>query len=139
MASPSSTSSPSLERIFSLLGAFHNTAASRTGIERDVFTAIGNIFHHFDSALCEKLMRSVHPALKFDGKAVTLEFIPNEDRATPPGVASFSLNMLVETEAGDAYTFSKYARMFASTGFGKTTLHEVSGMPQRLLISEKNK
>jgi ubiquinone/menaquinone biosynthesis C-methylase UbiE len=103
------------------------------------FVLLTNIFHHFDAPTCEKLMRRVHTALKPDGKAVTLEFIPNEDRVTPPAAAAFSLNMLVGTEAGDAYTFSEYEKMFANTGFGKTTLHEVSGMPQRVLISEKNK
>jgi ubiquinone/menaquinone biosynthesis C-methylase UbiE len=108
------------------------------GSEYD-FVLLTNIFHHFDTPTCEKLMRRVHAALKPDGKAVTLEFIPNEDRVTPPAAAAFSLNMLVGTEAGDAYTFSEYEKMFANTGFGKTTLHEVSGMPQRVLISEKNK
>ena len=96
-----------------------------------------NIFHHFDIPTCEKLMGRVHAALKTSGKAVTLEFVPNEDRVTPPAAASFSLNMLVGTDAGDAYTFSEYEKMFAHTGFVKTTLHQVPGMPQRVLMSEK--
>ena len=69
------------------------------------FVLLTNIFHHFDQAACEKLMRRVHAALKPGGKAVTLEFMPNEDRVTPPAAAAFSLNMLVGTDAGDAYTF----------------------------------
>jgi hypothetical protein len=45
--------------------------------------------------------------------------------------------MLVGTDAGDAYTFSEYAKMFANTGFANTDLHPVTGMPQQVLLSEK--
>jgi ubiquinone/menaquinone biosynthesis C-methylase UbiE len=101
------------------------------------FVLLTNIFHHFDMPTCERLMRRVHAALKPGGKAVTLEFVPNEDRVTPPATAAFSLNMLVGTDAGDAYTFSEYDKMFANAGFAKTTLHPVTGMPQQVLISGK--
>jgi ubiquinone/menaquinone biosynthesis C-methylase UbiE len=101
------------------------------------FVLLTNIFHHFDQPTCEKLMRRVHAALKPEGKAVTLEFVPNEDRVTPPAAAGFSLNMLVGTDAGDAYTLSEYEKMFANSGFGKTALHQVPEMPQSVLVSEK--
>jgi 2-polyprenyl-3-methyl-5-hydroxy-6-metoxy-1,4-benzoquinol methylase len=96
-----------------------------------------NIFHHFDVPTCEKLMRRVHAALKPGGKAITLEFVPNEDRVTPPMAAAFSLIMLAGTDAGDAYTFSQYEKMFRNAGFVKTTLHPVPDMPQQVLLSEK--
>ena len=96
-----------------------------------------NIFHHFDIPTCEKLMRRVHAALKPGGKAITLEFVPNEDRVTPPMAAAFSLIMLAGTDAGDAYTFSQYEKMFGNAGFLKTTLHPVPDMPQQVLLSEK--
>jgi len=102
------------------------------------FVLLTNIFHHFSQAMCQTLMWRVHAALKPEGKAVTLEFVPNEDRVTPPVAAAFSLNMLVGTEAGDAYTFSEYEQMFANTGFTNTTLHQVPQMPQRVLVSEKS-
>lgn len=96
-----------------------------------------NIFHHFDQATCETLMRKVHAALKPSGKAITLEFIPNEDRVSPPVAAAFSLNMLVGTEAGDAYTFSEYKKMFANSGFAQTEFRQIPDMPQQVLVSEK--
>ena len=96
-----------------------------------------NIFHHFDMATCEKLMRRVHAALKPGGKAITLEFVPNEDGVSPPTAAAFSLIMLAGTDAGDAYTFSQYEKMFANAGFMKTTQHSVPDSPQQLLLSEK--
>src|SRR4030081_3185789 len=96
-----------------------------------------NIFHHFDAPTCEKLMRRVHAALKPGGKAITLEFVPNEDRVSPPMAAAFSLIMLAGTDAGDAYTFSQYEKMFRNAGFAKTTQHAVPDSPQQLLLSEK--
>jgi len=101
------------------------------------YVLLTNIFHHFDMPTCEKLMRRVHAALKPSGKAITLEFVPNEDRVTPPMAAAFSLIMLAGTDAGDAYTFSQYEKMFQNAGFRKTTLHPVPDMPQQVLLSEK--
>jgi 2-polyprenyl-3-methyl-5-hydroxy-6-metoxy-1,4-benzoquinol methylase len=97
-----------------------------------------NIFHHFDTKTCVLLMRRAHQALKSGGRAVTLEFVPNEDRVSPPTEAAFSLLMLVGTDAGDAYTFAEYKEMFREAGFPETTLHPIPGMPQELLISQKS-
>jgi cyclopropane fatty-acyl-phospholipid synthase-like methyltransferase len=101
------------------------------------FVLLTNIFHHFNESTCEKLMRRVHTALNPHGKAITLEFVPNEDRVTPPTSAAFSLVMLAGTDSGDAYTFSQYEKMFRNVGFVKTTQHSVPDSPQQLLLSEK--
>jgi precorrin-6B methylase 2 len=102
------------------------------------FVLLTNILHHFDAPTCEKLMKRVHAALKPSGKAVTLEFVPNEDRVTPPTAAAFSLIMLTNTDSGDAYTFSEYEKMFRNAGFPKSTLHQVPDMPQQVVVSEKS-
>ena len=106
------------------------------GTEYD-YVFLTNIFHHFDKPTCEKLMGRVHAALKPGGRAITLEFVPNEDRVSPPTPAAFSLIMLASTAAGDAYTFAEYHSMFLNSGFAKTTSHPVPGMPQTVLISLK--
>jgi 2-polyprenyl-3-methyl-5-hydroxy-6-metoxy-1,4-benzoquinol methylase len=101
------------------------------------FVLLTNIFHNFDVPACEKLMKRVHSALNATGKAITLEFVPDEDRVSPPTTARFALKMLASTDAGDAYTFSEYEKMFRNAGFGRTTLQPVPEMPQQVLISEK--
>jgi SAM-dependent methyltransferase len=98
---------------------------------------VTNLLHHFDPPTCERLMRRVHAALKPGGKALTLEFVPNEDRISPPMAAGFSLVMLASTDSGDAYTFAEYEKMFRNAGFARTTLHPVPDMPQQVLVSEK--
>ena len=101
------------------------------------YVLLTNIFHHFDQATCEKLMTRVHAALKDGGQAITLEFVPNEDRVSPPTAAMFSMVMLGSTDKGDAYTLSEYDKMFRNAGFSKTTLHQIPDMPQQVLVSEK--
>jgi ubiquinone/menaquinone biosynthesis C-methylase UbiE len=96
-----------------------------------------NILHHFDQPTCVKLLRKVHRALRRDGQAVTVEFVPDENRVTPPMAASFSLMMLAGTPAGDAYTFSQLDRMFRDAGFGASKLHPQQIGPHRALISPR--
>jgi ubiquinone/menaquinone biosynthesis C-methylase UbiE len=96
-----------------------------------------NFLHHFDPPTCETLLRKVHNALADGGRAVTLEFVPNEDRVTPPDAAGFSMMMLTSTPAGDAYTFSELERMFANAGFSKSTLYPLPPTIQQVVISSK--
>ena len=98
---------------------------------------ITNFFHHFDEDTCVLLMGKVHKALGEKGRAVTLEYVPNEDRISPPIPAAFSLTMLVSTPSGDAYTFKQYEEMFRRAGFAQTELHPIPQGPQQVLISYK--
>ena len=96
-----------------------------------------NFLHHFSPGACESLLRKIHHALSPGGRVITLEFVPNEDRVTPPPVAEFSLIMLATTPEGDAYTFKEYQRMFAAAGFAWTDLHPVAGSIEQVLVSYK--
>jgi SAM-dependent methyltransferase len=96
-----------------------------------------NFLHHFDMAACEGLLRKVHAALVPGGRAVALEFVPNEDRVTPPGAAAFSFVMLGSTRAGDAYTFAEYRRMFEVAGFSGLALHELPPTDERVVIARR--
>jgi 2-polyprenyl-3-methyl-5-hydroxy-6-metoxy-1,4-benzoquinol methylase len=97
---------------------------------------IPNFLHHFDPATNEKLLRKVHAALAPMGIAITAEFIPNEDRISPPRDAMFSMQML-GTPAGDAYTFSELEKMFRNSGFARSEMRELTPFPQRLVVSYK--
>ena len=96
-----------------------------------------NFLHHFDPPTCETLLRKVHASLGEGGRAVTLEFVPNEDRISPPDAAAFSVMMLGTTPSGDAYTFSELQRMFANAGFARSELHELPPTIEQVVISQK--
>jgi 2-polyprenyl-3-methyl-5-hydroxy-6-metoxy-1,4-benzoquinol methylase len=96
-----------------------------------------NFLHHFDPPTNESLLRKVHAALAEGGRAITLEFVPNEDRISPPESAAFSMMMLGSTPSGDAYTFPELERMLANAGFARSEMHELPPSIQRAVISEK--
>jgi hypothetical protein len=68
---------------------------------------------------------------------VTVEFVPNEDRISPPPSAMFSLVMLSSTPKGDAYTFKEFDEMLKSAGFSRNELHQLQPTPQQVIISYK--
>jgi SAM-dependent methyltransferase len=98
---------------------------------------VTNFLHHFDAETNTAFMRKINDALAPDGKAVTLEFIPNDDRISPPAEALFPLVMLAATPAGDAYTLAELTAMCEAAGFSRNAHIPLSPMPQHLVISER--
>jgi 2-polyprenyl-3-methyl-5-hydroxy-6-metoxy-1,4-benzoquinol methylase len=96
-----------------------------------------NLLHHFDMAGCEMLLRKVCAALKPGGRTAILEFVPNDDRVTPPTSAGFALIMLATTPAGDAYTFREYQQMLRNAGFSSSEVHALEPTFQHLVIGTK--
>jgi SAM-dependent methyltransferase len=94
-----------------------------------------NFLHHFDAGTNEQLLGKVHAALKDGGRAVTLEFIPNPDRVSPPIPAMFALMMLGTTPKGDTYTFAELERLFMNAGFARSECHPLPDSPQCVVIS----
>ncbi len=93
-----------------------------------------NFLHHFDVETCVGLLEKVHRSLHPGGCAATLEFVPNEDRVSPPMPATFSLTMLASTAAGDAYTFSELSDMHTRAGFGSVTAHPIPQSPHTIVM-----
>lgn len=92
-----------------------------------------NFLHHFDVPTCIGLLRKVRAALQPGGISATLEFVPNEDRVSPPMAAGFSLTMLISTAAGDAYTFRELKAMHEEAGFHQVQAHPVPNSPHTVV------
>ena len=97
-----------------------------------------NFLHHFNFATNVTLLQKVRAALKPSGLAAVIEFVPNEDRVSPPDGALFAMRMLGTTPSGDAYTFAEIDRMLRDTGFGASESHSLAPAHQ-LLILARNK
>ena len=93
-----------------------------------------NFLHHFDVPTCVGLLKKVGDALKPGGRAATLEFVPNEDRISPPMAAAFSMTMLTTTAAGDAYTLSELTAMYHEAGFNGITDHHIPMSPHTVVM-----
>jgi 2-polyprenyl-3-methyl-5-hydroxy-6-metoxy-1,4-benzoquinol methylase len=96
-----------------------------------------NFLHHFDTPTCEGLAAKAHTALAPGGRALTLDFIPEPDRITPPATATFALVMLATTARGDAYTFAEFQDMFARAGFLRSEFHALPPTTQQAVVSYK--
>jgi 2-polyprenyl-3-methyl-5-hydroxy-6-metoxy-1,4-benzoquinol methylase len=97
-----------------------------------------NFLHHFDIPTCEKVAAKAHAALAPGGRTLTLDFIPEPDRITPPSTATFALVMLATTARGDAYTFAEYQAMFDRAGFVRSEFHALPPTTQQAVVSHKD-
>jgi SAM-dependent methyltransferase len=93
-----------------------------------------NFLHHFDHATCVGLLKKVRAVLKPGGRAAALEFVPNEDRVSPPAPAAFSMVMLTTTPSGDAYTFHELEAMYREAGYERVTEHPVPTGPNTVVM-----
>jgi SAM-dependent methyltransferase len=93
-----------------------------------------NFLHHFDQPTCTGLLKKVHASLRPGGRAATLEFVPNEDRVSPPMPAAFAMTMLASTVAGDAYTLSELTAMYGGAGFRNVTAHPIPMSPHTVVM-----
>ena len=98
---------------------------------------ITNLLHHFDPAENEKMLKKAHAALNPGGQVLILEFVPNDDRVSPPVPAMFGLTMLGSTPQGDAYTLAEYAAMCRNAGLETPRLIPLEPMPQSLVVARK--
>jgi len=94
-----------------------------------------NFLHHFDVETCVGLLKKVRGSLKPGGCAATLEFVPNEDRVSPPMPAAFSMTMLTSTAAGDAYTFRELSDMHTKAGFSGVRAHPIPMSPHTIVMA----
>jgi hypothetical protein len=76
-------------------------------------------------------------ALASGGRVVTVEFMPDEGRVTPPHVAMFGLVMLCTTPAGDTYTFAELEAMFRRAGFSRSRLRVPGPAGPQVIISQR--
>jgi 2-polyprenyl-3-methyl-5-hydroxy-6-metoxy-1,4-benzoquinol methylase len=96
-----------------------------------------NFLHHFDVPTCEQLAARAYAALAPGGRALTLDFIPEPDRVTPPAIAGFALVMLATTARGDAYTFAEYEACFDRAGFARSEFNPLPPTMQQAVVSYK--
>src|SRR3954453_2252582 len=97
---------------------------------------VTNFLHHFDPPTCTTFLGKIHRALKPGGRVAILEFVPNADRVSPPIPARFSLTMLANTPAGDAYTLDELSQQLKGAGFRNLSHHSLP-TPQLVLLAEK--
>jgi ubiquinone/menaquinone biosynthesis C-methylase UbiE len=98
---------------------------------------VTNLLHHFDEPTCTKLLKRFFAAMNPGGTVVTLEFVPEDDRVSPPHAGWFATVMLANTPSGDAYTYSELKRMHEAAGFTGVALHTLEQSPNSIVTARK--
>jgi len=98
---------------------------------------VPNLLHHWDRGTIQAFLKKVHFSLAPNGRIAIVEFVPNEDRVSPPIPASFVMNMFVTTPEGDAYPASEYRNMLLQSGFDEPQIHPLLPLPHTVLIAGK--
>lgn len=106
------------------------------GSDYDV-VLVPNFLHHFSQGECVGFLRKVHQALRPGGRVAIVEFVPNEDRVTPPPAAAFSLVMLATTPRGDAYTFAEFRSMLKEAGFKEPEFQPLPASVNQVVMAAK--
>lgn len=96
---------------------------------------VPNFLHDFNINDCTTFLRRVHASMRPGGQIAIVEFVPNDDRVTPPAAAGFSLVMLGTTPEGDAYTFAEYGQMLSAAGFRNPVLHPLPPTAESAVIA----
>jgi 2-polyprenyl-3-methyl-5-hydroxy-6-metoxy-1,4-benzoquinol methylase len=96
---------------------------------------IGHILHSEGPERSRALLKRTWAALAPGGTVAIMEFLPNEDRTGPPPALIFAVNMLVNTEAGDTFTFSEISAWLRDAGFINPRLLEVPAVSPLVLAT----
>lgn len=97
---------------------------------------LGHIIHSEGRERSRQLLRKVFKALAPGGTIVIGEFVPNDERTGPPNALIFAVNMLVNTEHGDTFTFAEMSQWLRESGFRNPRKLDVGGVSPLILATK---
>ncbi|MDB5292780.1 MAG: aziB2 [Phycisphaerales bacterium] len=97
---------------------------------------LGHILHSEGEARSRRLLQKTFDALAPGGTVAIAEFIADEDRTGPPSALIFAVTMLVNTDAGDTFTFGEIAAWLRDAGFAGVREFDAPG-PSPLILATK--
>ena len=101
----------------------------------DVAT-LGHILHSEGEQRSRQLLRKTFSALKAGGTIVIAEWLVNNRRTEPAHSLMFAVQMLVNTEHGDTFSFNEIKNWLEDAGFKKVRKLEAPG-PSPLILATK--
>lgn len=110
-------------------------ATADFGRDHNLIT-IGHILHSEGVERSKKLLRKCFDALAPGGTIAIQEFLVNPERTGPPMGLIFAVNMLVNTDSGDTWSFEEIAGWLKEVGFTNPRQLEAPG-PSPLILATK--
>ena len=90
---------------------------------------LANICHFHGPQQNQRLFSLMHETIKPGGHLIIVEILPVDDRSGPAYPLMFSLNMLIHTQSGAAYTASEYQVWLEAAGFVDIQRVPLTGHP----------
>jgi precorrin-6B methylase 2 len=97
---------------------------------------LGHILHSEGEARSRALIRKTFQALASGGTIAIQEFLVNADRTGPVNGLIFAVNMLVNTDSGDTFSFEEISAWLSEEGFVEARLLDSHG-PSPLILANK--
>jgi SAM-dependent methyltransferase len=97
---------------------------------------LGHILHSEGESRSRKLIKKTFAALKPGGTIVISEFLANDTRTGPPPALIFAVNMLVNTDEGDTFSFTEIAAWLRDAGFSDPRTLDAPA-PSPLILATK--
>jgi ubiquinone/menaquinone biosynthesis C-methylase UbiE len=97
---------------------------------------LGHILHSEGEGRSRELLKKTANALKPGGTIAIGEWLVNDERTEPLNGLMFAVNMLVNTERGDTFSFNEIKRWLEEAGFRNTRTLEAPG-PSPLVLATK--
>jgi 3-hydroxy-5-methyl-1-naphthoate 3-O-methyltransferase len=107
----------------------------RYGKNHQVAT-LGHILHSEGQARSRKLLKKTFDALAPGGTIAIMEFLVNRDRTDPVVGLLFAVNMLVNTEEGDTFSFEEISDWLREAGFKNPRLLKVPAVSPLVLATK---
>jgi ubiquinone/menaquinone biosynthesis C-methylase UbiE len=97
---------------------------------------LGHILHSEGEQRSRQLLKKTFRALKSGGTIAIAEWLVNDERTKPLPSLMFSVQMLVNTEKGDTFSFNEIKQWLEDAGFKKVRKLEAPG-PSPLILAAK--
>jgi ubiquinone/menaquinone biosynthesis C-methylase UbiE len=97
---------------------------------------LGHILHSEGVVRSKALLKNTFAALASGGTIAIAEFLVNEERTGPLNGLTFALNMLVNTDCGDTFSFEEISGWLTEAGFKDARTLATHG-PSPLILATK--
>jgi len=97
---------------------------------------LGHILHSEGEQNSRELLKKIANALAPGGRIAIAEFLVNDDRTGPPMGLFFAINMLVNTDDGDTFSFEEISQWLAEAGFTNPRKIEPGG-PASVIVAQR--
>jgi ubiquinone/menaquinone biosynthesis C-methylase UbiE len=97
---------------------------------------LGHILHSEGRDRSRRLLKKVNKALSPGGTIAIMEFMVDHDRSGPPMGLLFAVNMLVNTKAGDTFSFKELSAWLREAGFRNPRLLDVPAVSPLVLATK---